>query len=98
MEKTSYPKVKLLAEGSALIAKQMEAAAGTLMPKHLASLNSILFVHEGECVFNQEGEEIILKEGDAISIPAKTKHQIRATTDFKGVHFMPKEIEFKYFV
>lgn len=97
MEKATPPKVKTLAEGSELIAKQMQADAGQLMPEHLANLESIVFVREGECVFKMNNEEQVLKQGDTIIVPPEVRHQIKAITNFKGVHFMPKGIKFKFF-
>lgn len=97
MENVTKPKVKTLASGTQLIAKQMKANAGELLPAHLASVESILFIQEGECTFKMNDIDQVLKQGDAMVVPPETKHQIKANTDFKAVHFMPKEIEFKYF-
>lgn len=97
MENITNPKVKLLASGSKLVAKQMLAKAGDLLPMHLANLESILFIHKGECVLHINNEEKQLKPGDAFIIPKDIKHQIRVKSDLKGIHFMPKEIEFQFF-
>lgn len=97
MEKVTKPKVRVLASGTNLTAKQMQGNAGDLLPKHLANVESIMFIHEGECILKMNGEDKLLKPGDAMIIPAKIKHQFEAVTDFKGVHFMPKEIEFQFF-
>ena len=97
MEKITKPNVTSIASGKKLIAKQMQAKAGDLLPEHIASLESILFIHEGECILKINGEDIILKQGEGYVVPADTKHQIKATTDFKGVHFMPIEIKFEFF-
>lgn len=97
MEKITTPKVKTLATGDSLVAKQMQANAGELLPAHLANLESILFIHEGECIFKMNDTEQVLKKGDSIVVPPQVKHQIQARTDFKAVHLMPKEIEFKFF-
>ncbi len=97
MEKITNPKIKLMASGKRLTAKQMQAKAGDLLPKHLANLESILFVQEGECILSINDKENILKQGDAFVVPPNITHQIRANTDFKGIHFMPKEIEFQFF-
>ena len=97
MENTTQPKVTMLASGDKLTAKQMQANAGELLPAHLASLESILFVQEGECVFMMNNKEQVLKQGNALVVPPETRHQIRATKDFKAVHFMPKDIKFKFF-
>ena len=87
----------MLASGDKLTAKQMQANAGELLPAHVASLESILFVQEGECVFMMNEQEQVLKQGDSIVVPPEIKHQIRATKDLKAVHFMPKDIKFKFF-
>ncbi len=97
MEKVTKPIVRTLASGSELVMKQMQARAGDLLPKHLASLESLVFVHEGECQFNMDGETHVLRQGEGIVVPAQVTHQIRAVTDFKGVHVMPKAITFEYF-
>lgn len=97
MNKIIQPKVKSLADGEDLIVKQMQAKAGELLPKHLANKESILFVHEGKCILNINDENKILEKGDAFIIPQDIKHQIKVETDFKGIHFMPKSIEFQFF-
>lgn len=97
MEKITPPKVKVLATGTQLVAKQMAGSAGDVMPKHLADAESVLFVHEGECVIEIDGEEKILKPGEAIVIPTQTLHQIKAITDYSGVHIMPNDIKFQFF-
>lgn len=97
MKKVTKPRVRDIALGSELVAKQMQAKAGDLLPKHLANLESILFIHEGECIMHINEEEIILKEGKGFIVPAKVKHQIEALTEFKGLHFMPKDIKFQFF-
>lgn len=97
MEKVTKPKVRTLATGNELVAKQMQANAGDLLPKHLADVESVVFVHEGECIFTINNEDILLKSGDSIIVPPQVKHQIRAKSDFKGIHFMPKNIQFTFF-
>lgn len=97
MEKVTKPNVSNIALGKNLVAKQMQAKAGALLPKHLTDVESILFIHEGECNLNINGEDIILKQGEGYIIPADTKHQIKVLADFKGLHFMPAEIKFEFF-
>lgn len=97
MEKVTKPKVKTLASGNKLVAKQMQANAGELLPAHLANMESILTIQEGECTFKMNDVDKVLKQGDAIVVPPEIKHQIKANTDFKAIHFMPTEIEFKFF-
>ena len=97
MGKVTNPNVRSVAKGKNLVAKQMTAEGGDLLPEHLADLESILFVHEGECILHLKGEEIVLKQGDGYVIPADTRHQIEVISDFKGLHFMPAEIKFEFF-
>lgn len=97
MEKIVIPTVTELAIGTNFAAKQMQANAGETMPDHHASLESILFIYEGDCIIKMNNEEIHLKPGQAVSIPALVRHQIKAVTDYKGIHFMPIGIEFKFF-
>ncbi|MEO7313963.1 MAG: cupin domain-containing protein [Ginsengibacter sp.] len=97
MEKVTKPNVRDIALGKNLIAKQMQAEAGALLPKHLADVESILFIHEGECNLNMNEEDIVLKKGEGYVIPPNTKHQIKVITDFKGLHFMPAGIKFEFF-
>lgn len=97
MDKITKPNVRSIATGKKLVAKQMQAKGGALLPKHLANVESILFIHEGECVLNMNDEKIELKAGEGYIIPPDTKHQIKVVTDFKGLHFMPVEIKFEFF-
>lgn len=97
MEKVTKPKVRTLATGTRLVAKQMQGSAGDLLPKHLANVESIIFIHEGECILHINDEDKHLRQGDAFIVPPDVKHQFKAITDFKGIHFMPKDIEFQFF-
>lgn len=97
MNTVTHPKVELLATGNNLVVKQMRANAGELLPMHHASVESVLFIHEGECMLNLGGDEKHLEAGEAIIIPPEVKHQIKVLTDFKGVHFMPKDIRFVFY-
>lgn len=97
MEKITAPRVKDLASGTSYEIKEMQGNSGNILPKHLANVESIIFIHEGECILNINDEAILLKQGDAFIIPPETKHQFKAITDFKGIHFMPKGIEFQFF-
>jgi len=97
MEKVTKPKVKMLTSGNKLMAKQMQAKAGELLPIHLANAESILLVQEGECIIKLNDKDNILKQGDAFVVPPDVKHQIKVNRDFKAVHFMPNEIEFIFF-
>lgn len=91
------PRVRTLATGTNLIAKEMSGRKDKFLPKHSSNIESVIFIHEGECIFILDEEEIILKAGDAHIVPPKVKHQFKGITDFKGIHFMPKEINFEFF-
>ncbi|MDY0076894.1 MAG: cupin domain-containing protein [Bacteroidales bacterium] len=97
MEKITKPKIKLLATGKKFTVKQMEAKARDLLPKHIASIESVLTVIEGECVLALDGTDHTLQQGDSFIVPSEIIHQIRAITDFKAVHVMPSDITFKFF-
>lgn len=97
MEKVTKPTVRLLSKGEQFNAKQMQAKAGELLPKHIANIESVLIVMEGECVLALAGKEYTLKSGDTFIVPPKIKHQIRAIKDFKAIHVMTNNIEFEFF-
>jgi quercetin dioxygenase-like cupin family protein len=97
MEKITKPNIRSIASGKNLIVKQMQAEAGALLPEHIADMESILFIHEGECILNINEEDIVLKTGEGYVIPPEIKHQIRVINDLKGLHFMPVEIKFEFF-
>ena len=46
MKKVTKPKVRPLVTGEKFNAKQMEAKAGDLLPRHTASIESVLIVME----------------------------------------------------
>src|SRR5690625_3636410 len=91
------PKVRTLTSEKDLIAKEMGGKDGNLLLLHSSNLESVIFIHVGECVLNMANEEIQMKPGDVMIIPPQVKHQFKGITDFKGIHFMPKEIEFEFF-
>lgn len=97
MGTVTKPKVKLLTKGEKFEAKQMEAKAGDLLPKHLATIESVLIVLEGECVLTLSSTEHVLKQGDGFIVPPELEHQIKVIKDFKAVHVMTNDIEFKFF-
>jgi|SRR5690554_5536 len=97
MKSATNPTVTLLAKGEKFQAKQMQAKAGDLLPKHNASIESVLIILEGECVLNLDGTDHTLHPGDSFIVPHKIKHQIRVLSDFKAVHVMTNDIKFKFF-
>lgn len=94
---TVKPRVRILCAGKQLEAKEMGGQKDKKLPKHSANVESIIFIHEGECILHIGGEDKKLNPGDAHMIPPHVKHQFRGITDFKGVHFMPRDIEFEFF-
>jgi len=97
MEKVSKPKVSLLGAGEKLLGKQMKANAGELLPKHTASVESVLVVIEGSCLFKLPEKEEKLHAGEMIIVPAEIPHQIKAIEDLTAIHIMPKDIKFEFF-
>lgn len=85
-----------LAEGALFVTKQMQAGAGISLPRHRASVESVLVVTDGKCVVRLEGTEHILMPGESFVVPADVWHQIRADPHFTAVHIMPKEIRFEF--
>lgn len=97
MKKSVKPKVRALSKGENLLAKEMSANAGDLLPKHLANAESVLVVIAGEGIMHINHQETTLKPGVAFNVPANVKHQIEAKSDFKAVHVMPNDIQFEFF-
>lgn len=95
--KVSKPKVSPIAEGKKIKTKRMEGNAGELLPKHKASLESVLVVTHGECFLYIDEEEHNLKQGDSYIIPAHIIHQIKVVQDLKAIHVMPNGIDFEFF-
>lgn len=91
------PKVKILANGKSFTVKEMAAKAGAFMPKHLASMESILVIQQGVCLIHLENSTQTLNEGDVFIVPANLKHQIETKQDFKAIHIMPPDIVFEFF-
>lgn len=92
MEKVIKPKVTLLAAGTKYTAKKMQGRADLYLPKHTSDIESIIFIHQGECLLIMDSQEIPMKPGDAYIIPPHIKHQFKGITDFAGIHFMPNTI------
>lgn len=97
MEKVTNPTITLLAKGEKFQAKQMASKAGDVLPKHLATIESVFILLEGECMLNLNGTDHHLRKGDSFIVPPKIEHQIRAITDFKAAHVMTNDIEFQFF-
>lgn len=96
MQKVTKPKVTPLQKGGVFATKQMEAKAGDLLPRHKASLESVLIVIEGECNFELEGVTQNLKAGTHIIVPKEAWHQIQAVKNLRAIHIMPKNISFDF--
>lgn len=85
-----------LEEGALFSTKRMEADSGRVLPRHRASIESVLVVIDGECVVAMSGVDHALKPGDSLVIPAGEWHQIRAHPEFRAIHVMPRGIEFEF--
>ena len=97
MKKVTKPKVTPLARGKKFNTKQMEAKAGDLLPRHVANIESVLIVMEGECSIELAGTKHSLKQGDSFVVPPEIEHQITAIQDFKAIHVMTNDIVFDFF-
>lgn len=97
MQTVTNPQTRLLTEGKSFVTKEMKANAGELLPKHFASVESVLIIKEGVCIVHMEDKNQLLNPGDAFTIPENEVHQIEAIQDFKAFHIMPKNIKFKFF-
>lgn len=89
-------RVTPLQEGDLFSTKQMEATEGRLLPRHRATVESVIVVIEGGCVVRFSDSEHALKVGESLVIPAGEWHQIAADPDFQAIHIMPKEIRFEF--
>lgn len=96
MESEGIYRVRPLEEGALFVTKQMEATSGRLLPRHRASVESVLVVVEGGCIISLPEIDRALEAGDSWVLPADTWHQIRANPAFKAIHVMPKEIRFDF--
>ena len=76
--------------------KRMEAHSGTALPRHKASIESVLVVVAGECILNLSGTDRVLEQGDSAVIPADEWHQITANPEFQAIHIMPLGIRFEF--
>lgn len=96
METAGISRVTPLEEGSLFVTKQLEATSGRVLPRHRASVESVLVVVEGGCIISLPEVERPLKAGDSFIVPPDAWHQIRANPAFKAIHIMPKEIRFDF--
>ena len=97
MKEVIKPKVKTLAVGESFTTKEMNGKKDMFLPEHSSDIESVIFIHEGECILLINEKEVVMKPGDAFIIPPYIKHQFKGITDFKGIHFMPNEIVFEFF-
>src|SRR5690625_5963858 len=100
MEKVTNPTVKQLAQGKKFNAKQMSAKAGDLLPKHTASIESVLIIMEGECILSIDGTDHTLKQGDSFIVPSAIKHQIKLSPclDRKSTRLNSSHVAMSYAV
>lgn len=96
MKYSVNPMPKVLSNGESLTLKQMSGKKAEMLPRHSASLESIIYVKSGEILFHTNEKATPLREGDSLVVPAETSHQIEVISDFEALHFMPKEIRFVF--
>ncbi|MHA6727039.1 cupin domain-containing protein [Chryseobacterium sp. A301] len=94
MNSSANPTVKLLSTGGSLVLKQMSGNEGEMLPRHSASLESVVYIKTGEILFHMNDKATPLREGESLVVPPETFHQIEVIKDFEALHFMPKEIRF----
>lgn len=85
-----------LETGTLFETKRMEGRAGTALPRHRASVESVLIVVSGECSLNLDGAERVMTQGESAVIPADVWHQITARPEFAAIHVMPIGIRFEF--
>lgn len=95
-ESVSNHTVISLEEGSDFSTKQMSADGEKVLPRHKASVESVLIVVEGSCLLELSGKKQLMSVGDTRIIPADEWHQITAHPSFRAVHVMPKGIRFEF--
>lgn len=96
MGNTGNSNVIPLEKGAMFETKRMEAHSATILPRHKASIESVLVVVAGECILTLNGTDRILKQGDSAVIPADEWHQITAHPEFGAIHIMPMGIRFEF--
>lgn len=96
MESAGRPRVTPLEEGTLFITKRMEATEGISWSPHRASVESVLVVTEGRCIFKFSAADHTVSAGGSFVIPAGVWHEIVADPAFTAVHIMPREIRFTF--
>lgn len=64
---------------------------GEGLSEHTAAYDALLYIMEGEAVVTVSGVSNNMKEGEAIVLPARKPHSVRATTRFKMLLTMIRE-------
>ena len=96
MNSKGLSRVTPLNEGALFVTKRMEATAEHAMPRHTASVESVLVVTSGHCVVAFDDARHSVSAGDSFVVPAGVAHQVIAAPEFVAVHVMPKEIRFDF--
>jgi quercetin dioxygenase-like cupin family protein len=71
-------------------------AAGTNMPRHVATSDACLVVEEGIVLLIYAGEVCELNEGSIVHIPANQQHMLKVVTDFKGYIILTEQGKINY--
>lgn len=77
---------------------KVEFAAGTNMPRHLATSEAFVIVESGEALLVYKGETNELGPGSTEAIPANEPHLLKVTSDFKAFIILANNAEIHYVV
>jgi quercetin dioxygenase-like cupin family protein len=73
-----------LREDKAVKIIQVAYAAGTNMPRHVATCDAYLIAEEGNALLIYAGEQREVNEGSFAMIPANEEHLLKVIRNFKG--------------
>ena len=74
---------KTLAQNDALSVTLFAFAGGEEISTHKSGGDAMIYVLEGEGQITIDGKEYVCKAGNAIVMPARKPHAVKAITDFK---------------
>ena len=69
----------------------VELAAGTSMPRHLATSDAYIIVESGDALLIFKGETYELSPGSNMSIPSREPHLLKVIRDFKAFVVLAKD-------
>jgi quercetin dioxygenase-like cupin family protein len=77
---------------------KVEFAAGTNMPRHLATSEAFVIVESGEALLVYKGETYELGPGSSEAIPTHEPHLLKVISDFKAFIILANDAEISYVV